>query len=95
MTDEEKLQQNAELQRKMEDARAKNMRMREEIAVIREEHNYWRALYHTVAVNIFTQLASTCSYRCEFDVKQTAEKARIRAKELIRQLREEESSQRL
>lgn len=91
MTDKE----NAELQRKIENAKAENMRMREEIAAMREEHNYWRALYHTTAVNIFTQLASTCNYRCEFDVKQTAEKARIRAKELIRQLREEESSQRL
>ena len=90
MTDEEKLQQNAELQRKMEDVKAKNMRMREELTAIREEYNYWRVLYHTTVVNIFTQLAGSA-----FDVKQTAETARKRAKELIRQLKEEESSQRL
>lgn len=93
MTDEEKLRQNAELQRKIEKAKTENMRMREEIAAIREEHNYWRALYHTAAVNAMQGLLANC--RCEFDVKQTAESARIHAKELIRQLKEEESSQRL
>lgn len=84
-----------ELLQKIEKAKTENMRMREELAAIREEHNYWRVLYHTTAVNIFTQSVGMNTF-CEFDVKQTAEAARIYAKELIRQLREEDkSSQRL
>lgn len=93
MIDEEKLQQEAELQRKMEKAKIENARMREEIAAIREEHNYWRTLYHTTAVNLFTQILVNCGR--EADVKRIAEIVRFNAKELIRQLREEESSQRL
>jgi len=93
MLDEEKLQQNAELQQKIEKAKIENMRMREEIAAIREEHNYWRALYHTTAINAMQGLLASCGH--EVDVKRVAEIARFQAKELIKQLREEKSSQKL
>lgn len=83
---------NEELRQNIENAKAKNMRMREELAAIREEHNYWRTLYHTTAVNLFVQILANCGR--EVDVKRIAEIVRFQAKELIGQLKEE-SSQKL
>lgn len=84
----------AELQQKIENVKAKNMRMREELAAIREEHNYWRVLYHTAAVNAMQGLLANTMHH-KLAVEDTARKARRYARELIRQLKEEESSQKL
>ena len=83
-----------ELQQKIENVKAKNMRMREELAAIREEHNYWRVLYHTAAVNIMQGLLANTMHH-KYEVEDAARYARRYARELIRQLKEEDNSQRL